>query len=152
MTTTITSHGLDGLGDVMPVMTRAFDPQFGEAWTAAQCTGVLVMPGAHLLIARAPHPVGFALLRTVIDEAELMLLAVVPEARQQGIGRGLLQHTIDLATASGVTSYFLEVRSDNPAIIVYEKFGFGQVGIRRNYYRGSQANGRDALTYRLSLR
>ncbi len=148
----ITSHGVDGLAEAMPVMVRAFDPQFGEAWTAAQCTGVLAMPGAHLLIARAPEPVGFALLRTVIDEAELMLLAVTPEVRGQGIGRALLQHSIDLATASGAVSYFLEVRSDNPAIVVYESLGIRQVGVRPNYYRGNDGNGRDALTYRLSLR
>lgn len=148
----VTCHGLDGLAEAMPVMARAFEPQFGEAWTTSQCTGVLAMPGAQLLIARAPDPVGFALIRTVIDEAELMLLAVAPELREQGIGRALLQNSIDLVTASGVTSYFLEVRSDNPAIILYQNLGFSQVGVRRDYYRGLDGHHRDALTYRLSLR
>lgn len=110
------------------------------------------MPGAQMLIARAPDPVGFALIRTVIDEAELMLLAVAPELRKQGIGHALLQHSIDLVTASGVTSYFLEVRSDNPAIILYQNLGFRQVGVRRDYYRGLDGHRRDALTYRLCLR
>lgn len=150
--TVVTCHGLDGLAEAMPVMARAFEPQFGEAWTTSQCTGVLAMPGAQLLIARAPDPVGFALIRTVIDEAELMLLAVAPELREQGIGRALLQNSIDLVTASGVTSYFLEVRSDNPAIILYQNLGFSQVGVRRDYYRGLDGHHRDALTYRLSLR
>ncbi|UVO54768.1 ribosomal protein S18-alanine N-acetyltransferase [Sphingomonas sp. SUN039] len=150
--TVITSHGIEGLADAMTVMVSAFDPQFGEAWTAAQCTGVLAMPGAHLLIARNAAPVGFALLRTVIDEAELMLLAVAPEARGQGIGRALLQHSIDTATTSNATSYFLEVRSDNPAIDFYERFGLRQVGVRRDYYRAGNGVRRDALTYRLSLR
>jgi [ribosomal protein S18]-alanine N-acetyltransferase len=150
--TDITIHGIDGLADAMSVMGRAFDPQFGEAWTAAQCTGVLSMPGAQLLIARAPDPVGFALVRTVIDEAELMLLAVTPEVRGKGIGHALLQHSIGAATASGATNYFLEVRSDNPAIVFYEKSGLQQVGVRRDYYRGIDGHRRDALTYRLSLR
>ena len=150
--TEITAHGLNGLADAMSVMDRAFDPQFGEAWTASQCTGVLSMPGAQLLIARAPDPVGFALVRTVIDETELMLLAVAPEMRGQGIGHALLQHSIDTATASGATNYFLEVRSDNSAIIFYESFGFQQVGVRHDYYRGVDGHRRNALTYRLSLR
>lgn len=150
--TTVSVHGIDGLADAMTVMARAFDPQFGEAWTASQCTGVLSMPGAQLLIARAPDPVGFALIRTVIDESELMLLAVTPESRGQGIGHALLQHSIEAVTASGATNYFLEVRSDNPAIVLYEKFGLRQVGVRRDYYRGVDGRRRDALTYRLSLR
>ncbi len=150
--TAITRHGVEGLPDAMTVMAHAFDPQFGEAWNTAQCTGVLAMPGAELLIARQDVPVGFALLRTVIDEAELMLLAVTPTVRGQGIGRALLQHSIDLATKSGVVSYFLEVRGDNPAIKLYEQAGLEQVGLRRDYYRGANGNRRDALTYRLSLR
>lgn len=149
--TEITVHGIDGLADAMSVMGRAFDPQFGEAWTAAQCTGVLAMPGAQLLIARAPEPVGFALVRIVIDEAELMLLAVAPEVRGAGIGSSLLQHSIGMATELQATSYFLEVRSDNPAIAIYERAGLQRVGVRRDYYRGANGHRRDALTYRLSL-
>jgi [ribosomal protein S18]-alanine N-acetyltransferase len=150
--TVITTHGIDALADAMLVMGRAFDPQYGEAWTAAQCTGVLSMPGAQLFIARAPDPVGFALIRTVIDETELMLLAVSPEARRMGIGHALLQHSIAAVKASGAVSYFLEVRSDNPAINLYGNFGLQQVGVRRDYYRGIDGRRRDALTYRLSLR
>lgn len=150
--TVITRHGVEGLPEAMTVMTRAFDPQFGEAWNVGQCTGVLAMPGAELLIARDDVPVGFALLRTVFDEAELMLLAVAPEMRGRGIGRALLQHTIAMATKSGATSYFLEVRGDNPAKMLYERAGLEQVGLRRDYYRGDDGYRRDALTYRVSLR
>jgi len=150
--TTISLHGIDGLADIMSVMTCAFDAQFGEAWTAAQCTGVISMPGAQLLIARTPRVAGFALVRTVFDEAELMLLAVRPDLQRQGIGRALLGQSIATATAAGATSYFLEVRADNPARRFYEDCGFEQVGIRPHYYRGRDGVRRDALTYRLSLR
>lgn len=148
----ITVHGIDGLADVMSVMNRAFDAQYGEAWTAAQCTGVISMPGAQLLIARTPHAAGFALVRAIHDEAELMLLAVRPDVQRQGIGRALLEQSVTAARASGAVSYFLEVRSDNPARRLYEDFGFEQVGVRREYYRGVDGLRRDALTYRLSLR
>jgi ribosomal-protein-alanine N-acetyltransferase len=148
----ITIHGIDGLADVMSVMSRAFDAQFGEAWTAAQCTGVISMPGAQLLIARTPGVAGFALVRTVYDEAELMLLAVCPDIQRQGIGRALLEQSVETARASGTATYFLEVRSDNPARRLYEDLGFEQVGVRREYYLGADGLRRDALTYRLSLR
>ncbi len=149
---TISLHGIDGLADVMSVMNCAFDAQFGEAWTAAQCTGVIAMPGAQLLIARTSHAAGFALVRTVFDEAELMLLAVRPDMQRQGIGRALLEQSVATARAAGAASYFLEVRSDNPARRFYEDSGFQQVGIRPQYYRGADGLRRDAFTYRLSLR
>jgi [ribosomal protein S18]-alanine N-acetyltransferase len=148
----ITQHGLDGVDDAMAIMRCAFDPQYGETWSAAQCAGVLAMPGAVLLLARKPQPIGFALLRTVLEEAELMLLAVEPNARRDGIGRALLDRSFAVAQTAGAKHYFLEVRSDNPAVEFYERAGLLRVGIRRDYYRGPAGQHRDALTYRLSLR
>ncbi len=148
---TVTRHGLDGLDDAMSVMTRAFDPQFGEAWTASQCAGVLAMPGATMLIARNPEPCGFALLRTVVDEAELMLLAVLPDVRKQGVGSFLLRETMQVAATEGAGFYFLEVRADNPAIELYAKEGLHAIGRRPNYYRGNDGELRDALTFRAAL-
>ena len=149
---TITPHGLEGLDQAMTVMRDAFDPQFGEAWTAPQCMAIMAMPGAQLFVARNPDVVGFALLRTVLDEAELMLLAVTRQARGAGIGSALLQATIDHAFEQGASAYFLEVRQDNPAVAFYENRGLKRVGVRSQYYRGADGVQRDALTYRKSLR
>ena len=147
----LTVHGADALDDALAVMTRAFEPVYGEAWTHAQCMGVLSMPGTCLLVARNPQPVGFALLRTVIDETELMLLAVIPEARRTGLGRAILEQSFAVAANAGSKHYFLEVRSDNPAISLYRKLGLLQVGMRREYYRGGDGVRRDALTFKRTL-
>lgn len=147
----ITRHGLDGLDDVMSIMPEVFDPQFGEAWTASQCAGVLAMPGATILIARSPEPSGFALLRTVADESELMLLGVLPHRRRQGIGRLLLRETIAVAVTEGAQFYFLEVREDNAAIELYTGEGLSEVGRRASYYLGNDGRRRDALTFRATL-
>jgi ribosomal-protein-alanine N-acetyltransferase len=147
----VTLHGPDGLDCAMTVMNSAFDARFGEAWTAAQCLGILSMPGAQLLVARNPDVAGFALLRIVADEAELMLLAVRPEFRRSGIGSALLKSSMQTASDAGAVHYFLEVRSDNPAIALYENCGLVNVGVRPHYYRGSDGVRRDALTYRKSL-
>ena len=140
---------------IMPVMASAFDTQFGEAWTETQCLGVVSMPGSHLIIARGEQlgesPVGFALSRVIIDECELMLLAVNAESQRAGIGRGLLDVVITDARAIKAVSIFLEVRSENPAIYLYESAGFVEVGRRRGYYRGALGETFDALTYRLAL-
>lgn len=136
---------------IMPVMTSAFGTCYGEAWTESQCLGVLSMPGSHLAIARGEWPIGFALSRVILDECELMLLAVAPTAQHRGIGRQLLAAMVANARQSNVTSVFLEVRSGNPAIALYSSCGFIEVGRRRGYYRGPHSETFDALTYRLLL-
>lgn len=148
---TITRHGIDGIDDAMAVMTGAFDPRYGEAWTTSQCTGVLAMPGAILLIARNPQPCGFALLRVIAGEAELMLLAVLPSARRLGVGRALLRESINISADSHADFYFLEVRADNPAINLYSLEGLEAVGRRVDYYLGNDGLRRDALTFRRAL-
>jgi [ribosomal protein S18]-alanine N-acetyltransferase len=151
MTLLIARAGVGDLPAIMPVMTSAFSPRFGEAWTEAQCLGVLAMPGSELIVARDDHPIGFALSRTIIDECELMLLAVAPESQQNGVGRDLLNAMIANAQAAGAHSVFLEVRQGNPAISLYSSADFREVGRRRGYYRGPVGEIFDALTYRLTL-
>ncbi len=143
--------GAADLPAIMPVMASAFGTQFGEAWTESQCLGVVSMPGSHLVIARRDSAVGFALSRVIVDECELMLLAVNAESQRTGIGRDLLEAVIADARAANVVSVFLEVRSGNSAISLYSSIGFVEVGRRRGYYRGSFGETFDALTYRLAL-
>ncbi len=151
MSVVIARGGVDDLPAIMPVMTRAFSPQFGEAWTESQCLGVLAMPGSELMVARDGDLVGFALSRTIVGECELMLLAVAPESQQNGVGRALLSTMISNARSCGARMIFLEVRQGNPAITLYSFVGFAEVGRRRGYYRGSNGESFDALTYRLAL-
>ncbi len=151
MSVTFGRGGVDDLADIMPVMKGAFDKRFGEAWTEAQCLGVMAMPGSQLIVARTLGAVGFALSRVVIDECELMLLAVSPSVQKKGIGRQLLTAMIGNARETGVRSVFLEVRSGNPAVALYSSAGFCQVGRRRSYYRSPYGECFDALTYRLLL-
>ncbi len=134
------------------LMGGAFDPRFGEAWTRSLCLGVLAMPGVQLL--RAYHdavPAGFALTRTIMDEAELLLLAVDPAERRRGIGGALLRAVIADARAVGVAKLHLEVRAGNDAVALYAAAGFAQIGERRGYYRGLGGAAHDAHTYALTL-
>ena len=76
-------------------MEAAFGDRYGEAWTRSQCAGILPMAGVSLMLARDPDsgaPIGFSLFRSVADQAELLLLAVLPSHRRRGIGRSLLDH------------------------------------------------------------
>lgn len=136
----------------MQVMTRAFDPAFGEAWTASQLAGMVSMQGTSLTLARLDAAtLGFALVRSVFDEAELLLLAVDPGWRGRGIGVALLKDCLAAARLRGIKSMHLEVRATNNAIQLYKNSGFYNVNTRIGYYRGKDGQTHDALSFRLDL-
>lgn len=138
------------LAAVMTIMNAAFEPRFGEAWTRSQCAGILPMSGVSLTVARDSGDeqlLGFSLSRTVAGEAELLLLAVMPDRQRRGIGRLLLDEFLASARSAGASRVHLEVREGNPAIEMYLGAGFKPVGRRPNYYRGYGGRQFDALTF-----
>lgn len=145
--TDIVSGGIDELPAVDRLMQAAFDPRYGEAWSKAQCLATFTMPGYALRIARAGDAIaGFAMIRWVADESELLLLAVDPAFRGRGIGGALITDWQALTRARGVRRYFLEMRTNNPAMQLYARFGFTVVATRRNYYTGTDGRKLDAVT------
>lgn len=141
----------DDLDVVMAIMTSAFSPSFGEAWTRSQCAGILPMSGVTLTIAECENgPAGFSLVRSVADEAELLLLAVSSEEQRRGIGQALLDHFIDEARDRGASKLHLEVRDGNQAMGLYRSAGFIPAGRRRNYYHGPGGEAFDAVTLMLA--
>lgn len=138
----------DDLAGVMNVMEGAFGQRFGEAWTRSQLAGILPMRGVSLVVARerGSEPVGFSLFRTVGDESELLLLAVLPSHHRRGVGRRLLEDFLKRARNEAVARVHLEVRDGNPAIVMYHSAGFSPVGRRRDYYRAADGRRFDAIT------
>lgn len=153
-TRTIQLRGGDArdIAMVDALMKAAFDPRFGEAWTRGQALGVLALPGIRLTIALVDDvPAGFAMIRGVLDEAELLLIAVDPAQRRRGIATALLRAIEADCAATGVTDLHLEVRAGNDALKLYLAHGFVKVGERRAYYRGPEGKAYDAHTYRRAL-
>lgn len=112
-------------------------------WSAADFAGLLADPLVFLLV---EGDAGFLLGRAVAGEAELLTLAVAPEARRLGLGRKLVARFLYQAQLRGAERTFLEVRADNaPAIALYESAGFTAAGRRRGYYLGQDGNRTDAL-------
>lgn len=146
---------IDAVDAIMLVMQAAFDPEYGEAWTRRQVGDALTMPNTHFLLldadGRVPERVedaaGFTLSRQVVDEEELLLIAVAPEARGRGVGSALLRQLIAMAGQRGTARLFLEMRSGNPAERLYLRHGFAPVGLRPNYYRMGRGGPFDAITY-----
>lgn len=110
-------------------------------WTAAEFAGLLSAPGCVLLTAAN----GFLLGRVAGGEAELLTLAVAPEARRTGQGRALVDRFLAHCVAGGAEAAFLEVASDNqPALALYRRTDWKAVGRRPGYY----APGLDAVVMR----
>ena len=139
--------GLFDLDPVMEVMRDSFDPAYGEAWTAPQCAGLLPMPGVWLSLARLDERVvGFSLSRVILQEAELLLLAVRRDAQAIGVGKALLRRFTEVARRRGAEQLHLEVRDGNHAVTLYTRAGFSEIGRRKNYYHGRDGQLFDALT------
>ena len=92
---------------------------------------------------------GYVGSQTVMDESDMMNLAVLPQCRRQGIGEKLVASLIEHLMNRGSVSLTLEVRiSNSNAIALYQKMGFSQVGRRPNYYRNPKE---DAFILRKEL-
>lgn len=146
---------MDDLDRIMAVMAAAFDPAYGEAWTRRQVEDALLIPGTRYLLAGSDGTppadglpaAGFTLSRAIAGEEELLLLAVSPAWRTRGIGTALLERLKQTAQNCGVERVFLEMRDGNPAISLYHRTGFREVGRRPNYYRRGTGRPLDAITF-----
>lgn len=98
--------------------------QFADALASYQCS----------VIELEHKVVGFCILQPVVDEANLLLMAIDPQYQGQGLGFKLLDQAIQQLKNEPV-QIFLEVRESNrSAIALYEKSGFHQIDLRKNYY------------------
>ncbi|MDF1719852.1 MAG: GNAT family N-acetyltransferase [Minwuia sp.] len=123
-----------------------------DAWNDLAFAETLGMSGmlACVALESDDNPVGFVLLRKVLDEAEVILVAVDRARRRQGIARRLLTHV--LAEHDGLARAYLEVASDNlAAIALYQALGFTEVGRRRGYYKRAAGDPVDAHVMGISL-
>ena len=121
---------------------------FELPWTAAAFAALLEQRG----VFGARVMGGFVLCRIVLDEAEILTLAVRPEARRLGLASRLTRAAADLAAEGGAAQLFLEVAEDNAAArALYGGLGFVQTGRRRGYYARAEGPPADALLLVLNL-
>lgn len=104
---------------------------FAQAWSESFLRDLLATPGAFAY----QEGDGFILARAVGGEAEILTLAVAPNARRKGLARRLVQKAAGHAESAGADTLFLEVASDNlAALALYGGLGFAPVGRRKAYY------------------
>lgn len=94
---------------------------------------------------------GYGVMSVAAGESHLLNLTVNPDSQRQGVGTRLLTHFLQLACRHNAETVMLEVRPSNtPALRLYEKLGFNEIGVRRNYYPAEQGR-EDALLLARSL-
>lgn len=131
----------DASADILSVIhVAAFVTSRG--WSADEIAQLQASP--HVF--SVAHPNGFVMGRVVVDEAELLTIAVAPEAQGHGIGAKLLRDFEQSAANRGATRAFLEVAEDNTiARALYQKAGWTTCGQRPAYYTRPDGSTYDAI-------
>ncbi|MBQ1169795.1 MAG: ribosomal protein S18-alanine N-acetyltransferase [Oscillospiraceae bacterium] len=120
---------------------------FSDPWSERSIASELDNKLAFWLVATDGETVaGYIGSQTVMEETDMMNVAVHPDFRRQGIAEALVSGLVEHLKAMGSHCLTLEVRASNaPAIALYEKLGFAEIGRRKNYYRNPRE---DALILR----
>ena len=123
---------------------------FSAPWSERSIASELSNPLSLWLVAVEDEiVVGYVGSQTVMGESDMMNISVDPRYRRRGVAEALVTKLIELLREQSVVCLTLEVRPSNaPAICLYEKLGFQQIGRRPNYYRAPKE---DALILRKEL-
>jgi len=129
----------------VPALARLEAACFTHPWTEKQLADEVagVAPGMVLVLEGPRRPAdredairAYGSFRLVLDEAQVMNVAVAPRHRRQGLARWLLAFAIGKLWRAGARSCLLEVRAGNAeALALYESLAFRRMERRRGYYR-----------------
>ena len=131
----------------VPQVTELEKLCFSQPWSEKSVAGELENPLALWLVAmEGDRLAGYVGSQTVMDETDMMNLAVAPQFRRQGVGEALVNALTASLKELGSRCLTLEVRDSNEAArALYGKLGFTEIGRRRGYYRDPRE---DALILR----
>ena len=129
----ITEMSLFDLENIKDILISDFD----DFWNYNILKEELESSNSKYIIAKTNDGeiIGFAGIKIILDNADIMNIVVKKSWRNQGVGNLLLNNLISLCKELNLVSLSLEVNEDNlPAIHLYEKVGFKKIGLRKNYY------------------
>lgn len=122
----------------------------GRVWSEREFAVLLETIGSFAFVAPEPDPLGMVLGWVVDGDAEILTIAVAPDARRAGLGRILVDAAVLAAREGGAGRLLLEVAANNaPARALYAAASLVQIGVRKGYY---DAGATDALVLARSLR
>lgn len=108
---------------------------FSVPWSLASIEQFLKNPNTICIAAKHDKVIGYVGMYEISGEGDITNVAVLPEFRSSGIGTMLINALIKEAEKRSISKIMLEVRASNaPARSLYKKYGFYDVGTRKNYY------------------
>ena len=127
----------DGAADASEVAEILREAKEAASWSEEALRGTEKLPGVSAFVSERGGSIsGIVVGRRVLDEAEILNLAVKQGMRRQGEGRALVRRILQRFAEQQVSRVFLEVRESNlGAIAFYRGLGFQAIGTRRDYYR-----------------
>ena len=139
----MTAPALRPLSPVHLERAAAIEATAPEAWTREQLEEELNSPTGRLYGLWAGDTlVGVAVFQLILDESSLHTFTVDPVCRRHGYGEALLRGALERLKEEGALSCFLEARCRNtPAVSLYKKLGFEQVGLRKRFYHNPEDDG-----------
>ncbi len=138
-------------GADLPAVLEIENTIYEFPWTQGNFRDSLAAGYDCRLFLRDAALIGYAVLMLAADEAHLLNLSIAVHWQRQGLGSLLLERVCAVARSCGAHLIFLEVRPSNAASMrLYERYGFQQVGRRRDYYPARESR-EDALIYTLPL-
>lgn len=140
----------------LEALVRVESSAYEHPWTQGNFTDSLASgyQVQLLTVGTAPNAelLGYFVAMKGVDEVHLLNITVAPAHQRQGWAPVMLEALAIWARGQGAHWLWLEVRAGNArAKAVYERFGFGQVGVRRNYYPAGGDGREDALVMSLAL-
>lgn len=108
---------------------------FSEPWSEESLELMLGEQAMGLVALEDGRVMGYASMMCVLDEAQIINVATLPDARRRGIGRALMESVDRYAKERGIVFLSLEVRESNIAArSLYLSLGWQECGIRKNFY------------------
>jgi ribosomal-protein-alanine N-acetyltransferase len=138
--------------DAVEALTDLESAATPNPWTAQNLLDSFEASANCYLIEYQLDSIGYCVVQSVLDEAELLNIVIFKPFQSQGFGAEAIQKLKLELVESGAKSLFLEVRASNViARALYEKVRFEVVNIRRHYYRVANQAAEDAFVMRCTL-
>lgn len=149
---------IDGLILISPMISTDFEEikdilqtDFDDLWNPEVLKEELYSDNSKYIVAKSKNNnsiVGFAGIKIIMNEAELMNIVTRKNARNQGIAKSMIEFLISMCKDNNIKTLNLEVNTSNTiAINLYKKYNFKEVGLRKKYYNNTY----DALLMSLSI-
>lgn len=136
--------------DLMRII--AIEQQNIYPWSAQNLQDCFEVGYAMWGVEESGQLVGYAVLRILGDESEILNITIVKDHQRKGLGLLLMQCVLGYMAQQGAQKAYLEVRESNQAgIALYKKLGFEVIGTRKHYYPTVQGR-EDAIVFQLPLK